>query len=187
MSIQHMLYQLSESEIGQRLSDPNNICRSQEKETEKLAGEEALASARSGDDESLQDLCARVNETSYEVRGTTAIQFLLTGKDSEGNTPLHYLLRGGQFIETPPEYGVGECEGGFRLLWPHEVQSWDAALSELTEDDLTRKYDPVAAREFLIDIDRIEDADDLWESFRGLKAFIRKTAQKQMGLMIVTI
>lgn len=63
------------------------------------------------------------------------IHFLLTGSAWEGAEPLCYLVTGGHQLGDE-DIGYGPA----RALLPHEVAAFDAALSQVTVDDLRQRF-----------------------------------------------
>src|SRR6185503_14516377 len=67
------------------------------------------------------------------------IHFLLTGTAWDGGEPLCYLVSGGE--------EVGDVDVGYgpaRVLRPHQVAQWAAALTAIPADELRRRFDPQA-------------------------------------------
>src|SRR5207237_1681567 len=67
------------------------------------------------------------------------IHYLLTGTAWEGEPPLNALVTGGEALPDPDErwgYGPPRC------LRPSEVAAFERALTELTDETLSSRFDP---------------------------------------------
>ena len=114
------------------------------------------------------------------------IHFLLTGSAYDGEEPLCYLMRGGEFC------GAGDDDpDGSRVLRPHQIAAFDEALQKISTDEFRKRFDPPRMMEEGIypDIwDRNPEEDDtlgyLVDHFESLKNFVRKAHENKQGLMI---
>jgi Domain of unknown function (DUF1877) len=113
------------------------------------------------------------------------IHFLLTGSAWEGEEPLCYLVKGGEWI--------GQEGEDARVLSPDQIADWANALSTTSADDLRKKYDPVAMA--MADIypriwDRVDEAQSnleyLLDYYESLRSFLEQT-KKENKWAIVSI
>lgn len=115
-----------------------------------------------------------------------AIHYLLTGTADEGTPPLSYLLYGGE--------DVGDIDLGYgpaRVLRPPEVQSFDTALSNISSEEMRRRFNPkamMAADIYPTIWDRSPAEDDtlgyVLEGYTALKTFIHNASEKGKGVII---
>jgi hypothetical protein len=81
-------------------------------------------------------------EENEEVRGVDldkawhGIHFLLTDSAWEGEEPLCYMVKGGEWVGREGEDA--------RVLSPDQIADWANALSTISADDMRKRYDPVA-------------------------------------------
>ena len=118
-----------------------------------------------------------------------AIHYLLTGNASGGELPAGFLLAGGTHLDTI-EAGYGPP----RLLSASDTRAVQAALAAVTEADLMRRWDPAQMMELEIypEIwDRDGSDDDprgyVLEYFEGLRRFVTRAAEAEMGLVITLV
>jgi hypothetical protein len=116
------------------------------------------------------------------------IHFLLTGTAFEGEPPLDFIVRGGAEI-ADVEVGISPA----RVLSGDEVRAIADAIERVPPEELRKRFDPERMREEGIypDIWDRDPADDdtlgyLIEHYTGLRAFVRRAADRGDGL-IVTI
>lgn len=110
------------------------------------------------------------------------LHYLLTGGDAEGDWPLDFLYGGGTT--------VGGEGGSSRVLTSSQVREVAAALSQVSDDDLRARFDPVKMEEMGIypqGWDRTP-AEELFrylrEQFGELKQFIEGAAEQGRALII---
>ncbi len=136
-------------------------------------------------DEEIRQLLAQpesIHEFIEEERTSTdldkawhGIHWLLTGSAGGGDEPLCYLLAGGE--------PVGEVDVGYgpaRALTSEQVAAWDAALSQIPREELSRRFDPKAMLDADIypqiwarSIKGEEDTlDYLLQAYGGLRDFV---------------
>jgi hypothetical protein len=115
-----------------------------------------------------------------------ALHYLLTGSAWDGAPPEGFLLTGGTELAAI-EVGYGSP----RLLTAAETRAVDAALTQVTEADLLRRWDPPAMMQLEIypEIwDRDGTDDDprgyVLEYFGALKKFVARAAASGRGLVI---
>lgn len=115
------------------------------------------------------------------------IHWLLTGSADGGDEPLCYLLAGGD--------PVGDVDVGYgpaRALTSHQVAAWDDALSELSIEELARRFDPKAMLDAKIypeiwarSISGQEDTlDYLLQAYFGLRDFVAAARKERSGLLV---
>jgi hypothetical protein len=112
------------------------------------------------------------------------LHFVLTGTDWGGDPPLNFIARGG----TP----VGRVDVGYgpaRVLGPSEVVKLNTALSAISAEEFTRRFDPVrlAGVEIYPPI-WDEPVEDLRQEYGGyfqdLKHHVHRAAQNGQALII---
>src|SRR5204863_4376074 len=112
------------------------------------------------------------------------IHWLLTGSADGGDEPLCYLLAGGE--------PVGDVDVGYgpaRALTSEQVASWDAALSQISRDELARRFDPKAMLDADIypqiwarSIEGEEDTlDYLLQAYGGFRDFVAAARKERSG------
>lgn len=116
------------------------------------------------------------------------LHFLFTGSEWEGDPPLNFLASGGT--------EVGDVDVGYgpaRVFRSSEVAAIHKALSELTEDDLRKRFKPdvMMKKNIYPSIwDRDPKDDDalgyLLEYFAVLKKFVSQAADKKVGIVVTT-
>lgn len=115
------------------------------------------------------------------------VHFLLTGRASGGSPPLDFLLEGGREAGEE-DFGYGPA----RVFRAVEVHAIHAALRNLTDADLSGRFNPAVMTE--LDIypsvwDRESEFDEnfsfLLEAFLELQRFIREAAERNVGVVIV--
>ena len=65
-----------------------------------------------------------------------ALQFMFTGADAESDHPLSF------FPNNPERIGTDNGFGGPWVFAPERVAAFNAALAELSDDELKARYDP---------------------------------------------
>lgn len=114
------------------------------------------------------------------------IHFILTGSADAVDSPLAFLLAGGEPIgkttlDTDPP----------RTFWPEQVAALDAALALITEAEFTRRFDPpqMMNAEIYPDI-WDEEYEELWDEYwmycDQLKHFIQQ-ANRAGHALVVTL
>lgn len=116
------------------------------------------------------------------------LQYLLTGTPWEGKAPLDFLVRGGTEAGDIPS-----DEGTARVFAPAQVKSLAAALREVSEDTLRRRYDPVEMQSQDIypgtweePLDDTDPLEELVSYFEELQKFVAQVARRG-GAMLVHI
>lgn len=115
------------------------------------------------------------------------IHWLLTGSADGGDEPLCYLLAGGK--------QVGDVDVGYgpaRALTSEQVEAWDAALSQIARDELSRRFDPKAMLDAAIypqiwgrSLKGVEDTlDYLLQAYAGLRDFVAAARREGSGLVV---
>jgi hypothetical protein len=113
----------------------------------------------------------------YLDKAWHGIHFLLTGSAWEGEEPLCYLVKGGEWI--------GQEGEDARVLSPDQIADWANALSTISAGDLWKKYDPVAMA--MADIyprvwDRADEAQSnleyLLDYYESLRTFLEQTKKE---------
>lgn len=158
MSMICCLREADESRINQLLADPEGIVSLLEEETDEVDLDKAWH----------------------------GIHFLLTGSDWDGEEPLSYLVKGGEY--------VGDVDVGYgpaRRLKPNQVAAWAAALSAISADTLRLGYNPKAmlrAKIYPEIWDQDPEEDDplgyLLEYFDVLRSFVEQARDQGKGAII---
>lgn len=130
---------------------------------------------------------ARGPENTLDIdKAWHGLHFLLTGTDWEGEPPLNFIVAGGEQL--------GDVDVGYgpaRAFMPEQLAEISRALDALDPDALRQRFDPVKMTE--LDIypsiwDRDPADDDtlgyVLEYFGMLKSFLRKGAQRGLGLLV---
>jgi hypothetical protein len=116
------------------------------------------------------------------------IHFLLTGSVWDGGEPLCYLITGGEEI--------GDVDLGFgpvRILRPKRVTDWSAALSAVSAEELSRRFNPhmMSSANIYPDIwkrqpefDEDDPLDYLLEYYRVLTSFVHQAKEQGKGIII---
>jgi Domain of unknown function (DUF1877) len=112
------------------------------------------------------------------------LHYLLTGSAGASGVPLGFLLEGGR------EVGADLGYGSPRLFEPDEVQSLNAALAPVTDDELWSRFDPEAMEADgvypLIWDEGEEDLRDEYVTyFQELKKVVAQASVGGMGLLVV--
>ena len=113
-----------------------------------------------------------------------ALHFLLTGDAGGAPYPLG-LVMGGEDIGADQGYGPA------RLIEPAEMLDFSAALSELSDADLKRRYDPaeMAQHHVYIADSLVEEGEEGWDylaSFlSGLRRFAERCVHTNSGAIIL--
>ncbi|QRN98331.1 YfbM family protein [Archangium violaceum] len=114
------------------------------------------------------------------------LHFLLTGTDWGGKPPLNFIAVGG---ETIGDVDVGY--GPARAFTPEQLAEISRALDAVSSDALRQRFDPAKMME--LDIypsiwDRDPADDDtlgyVLEYFEMLKSFLRKGAERGLGVVV---
>ena len=110
------------------------------------------------------------------------LHFLLTGSAWEGLWPLGFLLQGG---ETS-----GDDDNEERLLNPAAVRQVDAALSEISDEQLWSRFDPeMMEKEGVYPSIWNEPEADLRQEyllyFQELKSLVHEAALGNMALIVM--
>ncbi len=171
MSMICCLREISEPAIQPLLDNPETILDMLDKVDEDMA--EAL-------DESLLEPEIDLDKAWH------AIHYLLTGTEWEGDPPLSYILNGGEV--------VGDVDVGYgpaHVLRPAEVRAFDAALSEISSENMRQRFNPqamMAAKIYPTIWDRDPEEDDtlgyVLEYYETLKAFVHNVSEKGKGILI---
>lgn len=111
------------------------------------------------------------------------LHYLLTGTAFEGTPPLALAILGGAGIGDEADYGP------VRFLTPGEVASVAAALSGITAEELTRRYDPEAMEEQAIypqiwASEGAEALDYLLDYFGSLQAAYAEAAARGDAVLL---
>ena len=114
------------------------------------------------------------------------IHYLLTGTAGDGGKPFNFLLAGG--------CQVGDIDVGYgpaRVLSASETRAAHEALTQLSDDDLRRRFDPaeMTRKEVYPEIwDRPPEEDDtlsyLLEYVRTLRGFLAQAVEQRQGLVV---
>jgi len=160
MGMRCSLVELDKDQIDKLLADPENVF------------------------EYLDEL-----EENEEVGGVCldkawhGIHFLLTGSAWEGEEPLCYLVKGGEWIGHEGE--------DVRLLRTDQIADWANALSTISDDDLRKRYDPVAMAKadiYAMIWDRIDEEpgnlEYLLAYYETLRSFLEKTKKENKWAII---
>jgi hypothetical protein len=111
------------------------------------------------------------------------LHYLLTGIAWGGDPPLANAVLGGE--EIGEDWGYGAV----RYLTPAQVQEVAAALSKISEEDLTERFDPEAmsnAQIYGITGDD-DDLEYLLEYFRPLVEYYQDASQKGNAMLLYLI
>ncbi|MEX0717745.1 MAG: YfbM family protein [Planctomycetaceae bacterium] len=106
------------------------------------------------------------------------LHFLLTGDVMGGAEPLCFLLAGGR-----------EVDETLRIFDAPQVRSLDQALSQVSDEELWRRFDPstMSAQGVYPDIwdeSETELRDEYTEYFRDMKTLIAAAAKDDMALLV---
>jgi hypothetical protein len=115
------------------------------------------------------------------------IHWLLTGSAHGGKEPLCYLLAGGE--------QVGKVDVGYgpaRALTSKQVESWNAALSQISQEELAGRFDPAAMLKADIypeiwdrSINEEEDTlEYLLQYYISLRDFVAAARKEGSGLLV---
>lgn len=133
------------------------------------------------------DIAPPMIETDLD-KAWHGIHYLLTGSDWAGESPLNFLVKGG---ETIGDVDVGY--GPARAVLSGELAQIHAALGTVTRDTLRSRFDPARMAELDIypaiwkDEPGADDAFDYCaDYFESLKAFIADAAARRLGIVIYT-
>jgi len=114
------------------------------------------------------------------------LHYLLTGSARGGKEPLCFLSRGGRSVGRALGYGRP------RLLGEEFVRRLDAALHEISDDELWGRFD--AARfaaegiyPFIWDEPEDQLRDEYLDYFHRLKAFVSLAATRGGELLVVVV
>ena len=167
MSMICVLRQAEESEIKNLLANPDQI-------SEFLFGDE---------DEEIEERPKGEIDLDKAWHG---LHCLFTGSGEEGDVPLCYLLTDGEVIGDE-DVGYGPA----RALLPSEIAAFNTALSEITADDLRKRFNPKAMMKqdiYPTIWDRDPKEDDalgyLLEYYDILTGFVRETTNANKGLIV---
>ena len=113
------------------------------------------------------------------------LHYLFTSTAWEGNEPACFLLKGGD--------DLGEDEIGNsipRVLRPVHVRQFAAFLSELSQDELTRRYNPEQMMKLEIfpevwNRGDEEDLEHLLDAFDDLREFMRTAANAADAIVLL--
>jgi hypothetical protein len=113
------------------------------------------------------------------------LHFLFTSTVSEGDEPACFLLKGGD--------DLGEDEIGDsipRVLRPVQVQQFVRFLSQLSTEELTRRYDPARMTKLEIypevwDRDRESAMQSLLDAFEELRDFVSAVAAEGEAIVVL--
>jgi hypothetical protein len=132
--------------------------------------------------EKIDDLTGKGRVTTDIEKACHGIHWLLTGSNDGDNVPLCYLLCGGEEVSFS-DFGYGPP----RTLTSEQVASWDDALSKISGDELSRRFDAKA----MLDADIYPEIwaetyalDYLLHSYSRLKDFVATARKSQSGLLI---
>ena len=111
------------------------------------------------------------------------LHFLLTGSAGESGVPLGFLLEGGQ------EVGEDDGYGAPRLFQPGDVEQINAALAQISDDELWGRFDPELMEAESIypgiwDEEEEELRDEYLTYFHELKKVVAQAAEGGMGLLV---
>jgi hypothetical protein len=105
------------------------------------------------------------------------LHYLFTGTAWEGDEPACYLIRGGDQIGDPDDYGYSVLQA----LNPARVQQFSVFLHGLSHDELERRFHPVQMKELGIDQCPLPH---LLTAFDQLRAFIDATVEANAGAIV---
>lgn len=110
------------------------------------------------------------------------LHYLLTGEVWEGTGPLGFLLSGGEVLGDDEESGV-------RWFTPDETAKINAALANVTDDELWSRFDADAMESQEIypgiwDEDESDLKEEYLSYFNELKKVVQSAASAGQGLMV---
>jgi hypothetical protein len=105
------------------------------------------------------------------------LHFLFTGTAWEGDEPACYLIRGGDQIGDPDDYGYSVMQA----LSPARVQQFSVFLHGLSHEELERRFDPPRMKKLGIDQSPLPH---LLTGFDQLRAFIDATVEANAGASV---
>jgi hypothetical protein len=112
-----------------------------------------------------------------------ALHFMFTGCDAESDHPMSF------FPNSPERIGTDNGYGGPWIYTPAQVAAFDAALRDLTDEQIESRYDPAAmaaANVYLADVFVDEGADALeyvMQSVPQLRALAQHCADTGSGMV----
>jgi Domain of unknown function (DUF1877) len=135
------------------------------------------------DNPEFMDELTEGQRTSFDLdKAWAGIHWLLNGDNCGGNTPLFYLLSGGQEVNfVDPGYGPPHT------LTSEEVVAWDDALSGISCDELAGRFDAKAmlAAEIYPEIwEDPESREYLLRRYDELKIFVAAGRKQNAGLLV---
>ena len=137
------------------------------------------------EDVPLPDDFAERADRELHFEGTWhGLHYLFTGTAWEGEEPACLLLKGGG------DLGDNEIGNSVpRVLQPDRVRQFANYLSQLSETELTRRYNPVMMIKLDIDPGQWDEREDeelqnLLDAYRELRQFVHDTAAAGEGLII---
>ena len=137
--------------------------------------------------ESIYDFIEEERTSTDLDKAWHGIHWLLTGSADGGDEPHCYLLAGGE--------PVGDVDVGYgpaRALTSQQVAAWDATLSQISRDELSRRFDPqamldadiypeIAARSIKGEEDTL---DYLLQAYGSLRDFVAAARKERSGLLV---
>jgi hypothetical protein len=105
------------------------------------------------------------------------LHFLFTGTAWEGEEPACYLIRGGEEIGDPDEFGYTVLQA----LSPDKMQRFSTFLHGLSHAELERRRDPARMKELGV-ADR--PLKELLGGFDALRAFVDATVEAKAGAVV---
>ncbi|MDH4203038.1 MAG: YfbM family protein [Phycisphaerae bacterium] len=134
----------------------------------------------------LPDYSPTGNESiQYDIdKAWFGIYFLLTGTTGVGKPPLNFLIIGGQEVKG--------CDIGYepgRMFTSMQVKEIDEALQAISREEFESRFDPAKMMEEDIypniwDRPKEESLEYISENFVGLKKYIHRTAEQNMGMIV---
>ncbi len=129
----------------------------------------------------LQTLTSTGSSVSLE-KAWHGLHYLLTGDVWEGHGPLAFLLAGGELLGS-------DDEAPARWFTPEETAQIHQALSQLSDDELWARFDPVAMEQNEIypgiwDEPEEELQEEYLGYFQQLKQVVEVAARNGQGLIV---
>ncbi|EFM08448.1 protein of unknown function DUF1877 [Paenibacillus curdlanolyticus YK9] len=131
-----------------------------------------------------------VNRTLYLDKSWHAIHFLLNGEAWEGEEPLVYAVFGGAAIGGEPNFEEGdevEEDSPARYLTVEQVKQVSAALQQIPEEELARRFIPARMAELDIYPSTWEDEGELayvMDYYRELAAYYQEAADNGQAMLL---
>lgn len=141
------------------------------------------ADVSAADDFLFDDNAFEAREIVDFDKAWNALQFMFTGTDAESDHPLSF------FPNDPERVGSDNGYGGPWVFTPAQVDAFNSALAELTDDQLAARYNPtemvnhdVYLADTLVD-EGPEGLEYVMQSVPDLRALVARCAASGSGMV----